>query len=152
MRGELMRACITLFSLITVITPSSAADATVKDADTLILNGTEFRLETMKPSGATISPFRRNGRSSPRNSTLGSKKPRASMRSKGFPLRSIPNGQKTHLRHCPPIGGQFDESPERLVRMGVRGGAGRIRTSNQTVMSEPRSPGKPDNPDDSARH
>ena len=37
----------------------------------------------------------------------------------------------------PPIGGPIAESPERLVRMGVRGGPGRTRTSNQTVMSAP---------------
>ena len=51
----------------------------------------------------------------------------------------------------PPIGGLIDESPEHSVRMGVRGGAGRIRTSNQTVMSEPQFPGKPGNLDDFAR-
>jgi hypothetical protein len=34
----------------------------------------------------------------------------------------------------PPIGGLIDESPEHSVRMGVRGGPGRIRTSSQTVM------------------
>ena len=37
----------------------------------------------------------------------------------------------------PPIGGLIDESPEHSVRMGVRGGAGRTRTSSQSVMSEP---------------
>jgi hypothetical protein len=35
----------------------------------------------------------------------------------------------------PLIGGQIDESPERSVRMGVRGGPGRTRTRYQTVMS-----------------
>ena len=39
------------------------------------------------------------------------------------------------LARNPPIGGLFDESPEHSVRMGVRGGAGRTRTSDQTIMS-----------------
>ena len=45
--------------------------------------------------------------------------------------------QKLHrsLARDPPIGGLFDESPEHSVRMGVRGGAGRTRTSDQTIMS-----------------
>jgi hypothetical protein len=39
------------------------------------------------------------------------------------------------LARNPPIGGLFDESPEHSVRMGVRGGAGRIRTVNQAVIA-----------------
>jgi hypothetical protein len=35
----------------------------------------------------------------------------------------------------PPIGGLIDESPEHSVRMGVRGGAGKTRTCDQTFMS-----------------
>src|SRR5258705_8315149 len=50
-----------------------------------------------------------------------------------------------------PIGGLFDESPEHSVRMGVRGGAGRIRTSNQTVMSEAPTRADPEHADLGAR-
>lgn len=36
----------------------------------------------------------------------------------------------------PPIGGPIAESPERLVRMGVRGGAERTRTISQDIMPD----------------
>ncbi len=49
------------------------------------------------------------------------------------PIAASPETERPH--ETPPIGGLFDESPEHSVRMGVRGGPGRTRTSNQTVMS-----------------
>jgi hypothetical protein len=44
--------------------------------------------------------------------------------------------------------GQFAELEEISVRAGVRGGPGGTRTSNQTVMSEPRDREKPVNSDE----
>jgi hypothetical protein len=54
--------------------------------------------------------------------------------------RDLSRRQRLHVPHlnprkCPQNCGLFVRDRETSVRIGLRGGPGRIRTSNQTVMS-----------------